>query len=273
MLAGVPGLLALIVCIWRGPESAFLNVYLPALLLLPDSCRMAFSGQLNFGESAIVPIFVYYLWTEGRDWEWTFTDCIVLTFVSLVSIAEYMNADFSVAKNLALRTTTVVLMPYVVAKGLSARDGLNVALAKRIVILAAVVAIVSLYEFRMTFNPFLAFLSPLFPDLKAQIPGFRYGFVRVQGPWTHPILAGIILADAYRIARWLEWTHNWPGNVSLLSISKVRFCELAFLIGSLMTISRGPWIGAAVAAVLVMLLRAPHRTYVTILACIAIFAL
>src|SRR5271163_3993536 len=194
MLAGVPGLLALIVCIRRGPESAFLNVYLPALLLLPDGCRMAFSGQLNFAESAIISIFIYYLWTEGRHWEWTFTDCLVLTFVSLVSIAEYMNADFSVAKNMAFRTSTVVLMPYVVAKGLSAREGVNVALAKRIVILAAAVPIVSLYEFRMTFNPFLAFLSPLFPELKAQIAAFRYGFVRIQGPWSHPILAGIILA-------------------------------------------------------------------------------
>src|SRR5271170_6721409 len=70
MLAGLPGLIALIVCLRRGPGYAFLNVYLPVLLLLPDECRMPISGQLNFAESAIIPIAAYYLWKEGKNWEW-----------------------------------------------------------------------------------------------------------------------------------------------------------------------------------------------------------
>jgi hypothetical protein len=271
MLAGLPGLVALIVCLRRGPASAFLNVYLPVLLLLPDECRMPISGQLNFAESAIIPIAAYYLWKEGKNWEWSFTDFLVLGFASLVTVSEYMDTEYWLAQHLAISMLTTVVLPYIVAKGLIVRERMGVAIAKRITVLATFVAIVSVYQFRMTANPFTDFLSGLFPGI-GNGAAFRYGFARISGPWTHPILAGIILAFAYRTARWLEWTGEWHGSVPVLghipflSMSKARFCEIAVVVGSLMTISRGPWLGAGMAAVIMMLIRVRHRTYVTLLA-------
>jgi hypothetical protein len=273
LLAGVPAFVALFICLKSGPERAFLNVYLPMLLLVPDSCRMSLSGQFNFAESAIIPIAIFYLWEEGRDWRWDFTDLLVLGFVGVVTTAECMNKDFLVAKNLAVHMTVSIILPYAVAKGMSTREGMSTQIAKRIVILATAVAIISLYEFRMTANPFRAVMSLLFPGHILEIPAFRYGFVRIAGPWNHPILAGLIFAAAYRIARWLDWTHEWPGYVPFLPISKVRFCELALVVGCVMTISRGPWIGAIVAGLVVMLLRARHRSYVTAFAVLAVFIL
>lgn len=267
MLAGLPALIALILCIKRGPGYAFLNVYLPVLLLLPDGCRMAASGQFNFSESAIIPIAAYFLWKEGRHWKWNFTDLLVVTFVVLMSVAQYMNTDYQIAQNLALRLIVTILLPYIVAKGLIVKEeGISVEIAKRIVILATIVAILSAYEFRMTSNPFRSLMAPWFPEWVVETPSFRYGFVRIAGPWSHPILAGIILAVAYRTARWLEWTHNWPGNVSILPISKARFCEIALIVGGVMTISRGPWIGALAAAAIVMLLQSRHSKHLTALA-------
>lgn len=282
MLAGLPGLVALIVCLRRGPAYAFLNVYLPVLLLLPDDCRMPISGQLNFAESAIIPIAAVYLWQEGRNWEWSLTDFLVLAFASLVVCSEYMNTEYWLAQHLAISMTTTVILPYIVAKALIVRERMGVEIAKRITVLATFVAIVSVYQFRMTANPFTDFASRLFPGIDNGA-SFRYGFARISGPWTHPILAGIILLFAYRTARWLEWTGEWQGSVPFLSfsldttydrhgrspivsISKVRFCEVALVVGSLMTISRGPWLGAAMAAVVMMLVRVRHRTYVTLLA-------
>ena len=287
MLAGLPGLIALIVCLRRGPAYAFLNVYLPVLLLLPDECRMPISGQLNFSESAIIPIAAFYLWREGRNWVWSFTDFLVLGFAALVSISEYMDTEYWLAQHLALSMITTAILPYVVAKGLIVQERMGVAIAKRITILATIVAIVSVYQFRMTSNPFLNFASHLFPGIDNGA-SFRYGFARISGPWTHPILAGVILAFAYRTARWLEWTDSWPGNVPLLTfsldptvngpkqgrlvyISKVRFCEIALIVGSLMTISRGPWLGAILAAAVMMLVRTRQRTFITALALSAIF--
>lgn len=273
LLATLPGLIALIVCIRRGPERAFLNVYLPSLLLVQDACRTSISGQFNFAESAIIPIAIFYLWREGRNWEWNFSDFLVLAFASIVTIAQYENTDIVVAKNVAVHLAVSTILPYVIIKGLSSRENMCVEVAKRIVVLCTAVAIVSVYEFRMTANLFRDVMSPLYPALFGEIPAFRYGFVRIVGPWDHPILAGIILAVAYRIARWLDWTNNWPGNVPCLPIRKVRFCELALLAGSVMTISRGPWIGAVTAAVIVMLLRVRHRSYVTAFAAVAVFIL
>ena len=253
------------------------------LLLTPDECRMPISGQLNFAESAIIPIAAYYLWKEGRNWQWSFTDLLVLAFASLMSFSEYMDTEYWLAQHLAISMVTTVILPYVVAKGLIVHERMGV--AKRVTVLATIVAIVSVYQFRMTLNPFADFFSRFFPDVDNGA-SFRYGFARISGPWTHPILAGMILAFAYRTARWLEWTGEWRGGVPFLSfslntsfkrpehgrfvsISKVRFCEIALVVGSLMTISRGPWLGAAMAAVAMMLIRVRHRTYVTLLAFIA----
>ncbi len=269
MLAGLPGLIAVIVCLRRGPVSAFLNVYLPVLLLLPDGYRMPISGQLSFSESAILPIALFYLWNGWRDWKWSFTDLLVLAFVSLMSIAEYVNTNFGLAENLALHAIMTIVLPYMMAKALMGRDELAVEVGKRIALFATLVAIVSVYEFRMTMNPFLAAVAPFFPGKFAGVGSFRYNWVRISGPWTHPILAAIILAIAYRIVRWLDWTGYWPGNVPLLPIRKVKFCELALLVGSAMTLSRGPWMAAVVAAVILMVVRARNRT---LLAAMVLFA-
>src|SRR5271156_1583334 len=140
MLAGLPGLIALIVCLRRGPGYAFLNVYLPVLLLLPDDYRMPISGQFSFRESAILPIAAFYLWDAWGHWEFSFTDVLLLALATVASLAEYVNTDFGLARHLMLRMLTTAIFPYVIGKGLIARDGLSVELGKRITLLATIVA-------------------------------------------------------------------------------------------------------------------------------------
>jgi O-antigen ligase/polysaccharide polymerase Wzy-like membrane protein len=271
LIAGLPALIAVFVCWRRGPESAFLNVYLPALLLLPDDCRMPFSGQFNFNESAIIPIAAFCLFKYSRYWKWSFTDLLVLSFVLLVSTAEFLNTDFAIAQNLTIRLLVTIVMPYAVAKTLINHEAMAISVAKRIVVLSVAVTIISAYEFRMTINPIRTLMSSFFPGLPAQVPSFRYGYARIAGPWTHPILAGVILAVAYRAVRWLDWTHNWSGNVPFLPMSWVRFSEVALLVGCALTISRGPWLAAGVAALIIVVLRARYRTYIAALIIFAIF--
>jgi O-antigen ligase len=47
--------------------------------------------------------------------------------------------------------------------------------------------------------------------------------------------------------------------VPYLPISKTRFCEMLIVLGSIMTVSRGPWLGAAAGGVCIVLLRARRR--------------
>ena len=129
--------------------------------------------------------------------------------------------------------------------------------AKRSVVLLTIVSILSVYEFRMGSDLFTRFFGPIFPDGNGVI--FRAGFMRIQGPYGHAILLGWMMAFGFRIARWLEWNGVWSDRMRFLPIRKIRFCELWIAAGSIMSLSLGPWIGAACGAVVVSVFRAHNR--------------
>lgn len=270
LITGVPGVIALIVCFRRGPAAALLDVYFPALLLLPDYYRWFFTGHLTFSETAILPIAVFFAIRHWREWKWSFTDLIVVALTVIMAISEFVNSGFLEARNLALDLVCVWILPYALAKGLIAPQNLQTLLAKRIAVLLTLVSVVGVYEFKMASNPYQRILGPLFPGWNVWVTTFRYGLPRIAGPYGHAILAGMILVAGYRITRWLDWSGNWPGRVPLLPISKVRFCELWIVAGIVMTLCRGPWIGAGVAAIGVTLGRARNRQRSMVLALIAL---
>ena len=68
------------------------------------------------------------------------------------------------------------------------------------------------------------------------------------------------MAFGFRIARWLEWNGVWSDRMRFLPMRKIRFCELWIAAGSIMSLSLGPWIGAACGAVVVSVFRAHNRT-------------
>ena len=259
LITGVPGLIAILICIRRGPERAFLNVYLPVLLLIPDGYRWSITGHLTFSETAIIPIAVFCIVHSWSDWKWTFTDYLLLALSALMAISEGLNKNFYEGRNVALEMTCTAIMPYMLGKLLLRREAISIAAARRIALLMTVVAISGLYEFKMGVNPYNRTLLWFFPWNVVWVTTFRYGFARVAGPFSHAILAGIMLVAAYRIVKWLDWTNAWPGNVPLLPISKVRFCELSIIAGSIMTFCRGPWIGAAAATLVIAMCRSRNR--------------
>jgi hypothetical protein len=246
-------------CVRRGPERALIDVYIPTLLLLPDSFHWMIIGHLDFNETAIIPIAGFLIARSWRDWRWSFTDLLILTYVVLSIISEYRNNGFDNARNLMLQSTCNSILPYVVAKGILPYENLYADIAKRIVTCLTIVAIISVYEFRMGQNPFDMVLTPLFPGQMSAIWISRYGFLRPAGPYSHAILLGIVIAIAYRLNRWLNWGGYWKENLPFAPIGKVRFSHLWLIAGSAMTLSRGPWLGAAVGAVVVALGRARNR--------------
>ena len=259
LITGIPGLLALIVCVRHGPARALLNVYLPTLLLLPDYYRWFYTGHLTFSETAILPIAAFFAIQYWREWRWSFTDFIIAALISIMITSEYVNAGLYEARNMALELVCTWMLPYALAKGLIQPQHLEALFARRIAVLLTVVSIVAVYEFKMAYNPYAAALGWIFPGWNVWVTTFRYGLPRIAGPYGHAILAGMILVAGYRITRWLDWSGNWPGNVPFLPISKVRFCELWIVAAIVMTLCRGPWLGAGVAAVAVALGMARNR--------------
>ena len=93
ILIAIPGLVALIVCIRRGPEQALLDVYLPVLLLLPEY-HWPISGQLSFTDTTILPIATFLLFRSKLKWQWNTTDFLVIAYIAVTVVAEGMNKGY-----------------------------------------------------------------------------------------------------------------------------------------------------------------------------------
>jgi hypothetical protein len=264
----LPGLAALIVCIRRGPEQALLDIYLPTLLLLPQSFRWTLSGELCFAETAILPIGLFFLFRSQREWQWSVIDLLVISYIAIMAIAEGINAGYKNGQNVVLREFIATFLPYFAIKQTIGRQEFVAEFAKRIVVLLTIAAIVTVYEFRMGSDLFLWSFRGIFPTRESML--YRGGFTRAEGPYGSCIWAGMVMAIGYRIARWLDWSGAWPGLMPLLPISKIRFCELWIIAGIIMAISIGPWLGFAGGAIALSVCLAPSRKHASALLVFAI---
>jgi hypothetical protein len=258
IIVAIPGLLALIACIRRGPERAFLNVYLPALLLLPEH-SWPISGQFTFVDTAIVPIALFLLFHPKQKWRWSSIDLLVIAYTAITVVAEGMNKGYKLgSQNLAIQELVSILLPYFAARHMFRHPQFAIDLAKRVVVLLSIVAIVSVYEFRMSSDLFTKPFDGIFPAIFTVV--FRGGFLRTQGPYGHAITLGVMMALGFRVARWLEWNGVWKERMPYLPISKIRFCELSIIGGSFMSLSVGPWLAAACGSLVISVCRAQNRT-------------
>lgn len=264
IIALIPGALAFWVGIKRGPHAAFLLVYLPTLLLLPEYYRWNAPGlpDPTFGQAAALGTAAVFFMRGAPGYRFHAMDLLVYGFALAASISELRASGYSDAQNLMFNMLAWVVLPYLFAKSLIEPAGLRVSFAKTIVICLFIISAISLYEFRMGTTPWRMILDPFFPGQARWVTTFRWGFARVAGPYGHAILAGIIMVVGYRLQRWLEWSGAWepkPKYAPWLPISQGRLITLGLLAGVIMTMVRGPWIGAILAAMLVMIGRSRQR--------------
>ena len=256
LVIAIPGLASLFVCLRRGPERAFLNVYLPVLLLLPLHFGWTISGQLTFADTAILPIAAFLLLRPKPKWQWSTIDFLVIGYFAIGVIAEGVNKGYKLgSQNLALQELCSILLPYFAAKQMFRHPEFAVDVAKRIAVSLTIVTILSVYEFRMGVNLFTWPFQSISPAYGA----IRGGYTRIAGPYYHALSLGLMMAFGFRFARWLEWNGVWKDRLPFLPISKIHFCELAIAAGSIMSLSRGPWLAAACGAVVVAVCRAQNR--------------
>ena len=264
ILIAIPGFIALYICVRRGVAQSFLGVYLPVLLLTSDAFRWTLKGQLSFSESAIVPIGLIYLATSWREWNFGIADLLVAAFAAIMIVAECIDHNFHEARNLAIRVATTVVFPYIMGKGLMRREELWIWFAKTASVSLAIVGLVGLFELATGINPFVELPAPFFPGHPFDVDHVRLGLTRTTGPFGHAILAAIMLLATYRLARWLDWNNLWQTTFVLSRLRAVRLCEGLIALGSVMTLSRGPWIAAGLAGLVVNVARTRRRKRISI---------
>ncbi len=275
LIALLPALAAL----WwmtRAPlASVFQRVYLPVLLLLPNYYRCFLPGlpDLTFNQAAILPIFVLFLAQRPYGWRFSVTDLLVLLFAASVGYSEYASTTYKDAQNLLVDMAASVVMPYVLAKGLIESSGERERTARVIAVCTFVVALISVYEFRMGVTPFRKLLDPFFPGQAYWVTTFRWGFVRIAGPYGHAILAGVILTVGFRLSRYLQWVGAWPRWARLPErwpLSSGVSVSLGLAAGVLMSMCRGPWLGAGLASAIANVARVRRRQLIVRLGVLAI---
>ena len=282
----VPGIICWI-ALGKWPiRRVFINVYLPTILLLPQYYIVRFPHlpPLTFADAAILPLGAALWIKEMKRWKLAWMDLWVLLFTLSTGVSEALSAAlangswknlFSVSTSeeigrfpdgglVLFQSICTMVLPYMVGRLLIERpwlvgNRLRKRVVQQFVTLLAIVAGISVFDFLAGNSIWQRVGRHLFFDQIAPWPvQTRWGFGRIQGPYSHAILAGMIFMIGLIYCLWLlMFAPEW-GTRRVLHGHSLRLRGLvlwAIVAGLLMTQSRGPWVGAGLSLVLALLMR------------------
>ncbi len=248
------------------PKDAFIKIYLPTLLCLPDYYRVITPGlpDPTFNQGAAIAILIVALMRGGfPTFRFSHMDIVVAVYATCVFNSELQASGYSDAQNLMFAMLFSVLMPYVMAKSYIEPCGLRFEFAKKIVICLVTVSMIDTFETRFGMNPFQLILGRFFPGQgEGWLVTFRFGMARTAGPFGHALLAGIMMMAGYRLQRWLQFSGAWPDKLPKLKWLPIKIPQLLTLIltgGFFITFAKGSWLAGFLAAFLVAVGRIKNR--------------
>ncbi len=249
----IPGILCIFALLRGNTQKVFLNFFIPVIALLPLGylLKLPHIPPLDFLTVVTLPLGIAMLFSDVSRWKITRTDLWMAVFIFSASYRDYVTALPIDSAYVFFSNLMLAMVPYMAGKLLIEQPGVRIEAIKRFVSLLAVVSVLSVAEFLKKANLFKIFWSRFFPDqwwvLHIQI---RNGFGRVGAVYGGAEHAGMVLAMGVALAMWLRnQNYKMPGGrtIPVISPLKMKLILLA-LVGALyMTLSRGPWIGAAVA--------------------------
>lgn len=253
-----------IAVIWnRGIKEAFLKVWIPFFLAMPFVFWVNIPGlpDPNFMQAAILPILFVLLRDYATQLRFGTMECLLLVYVVVRVLADYQSRGYSDAQNYAFYMLSALIGPYLIGRYLIDSRKMDLATGRMFVLMFLIFFPMFLWEVRAWVSPIYKLISPFFPNAFSGL-SMRWGIARTAGTFEHPILAAIMIIVVYRLHRWMCWVgaYNVP-QVGLMGLFErhSRFVPIAFqhqisivlIVMAIMTLSRGPWIGAIAAAVLV----------------------
>lgn len=268
LITWLPAVVAFFLLFFHTTHYVFLNVYLPVLLLLPQSFQAVTSGfpKLNFSETTVIPIFLFFLMREAVRWKFSLTDFFIIGFILCKFISVFINADLHNAVNRLALMLCDNLAPYVLAKGLIYTKNLNVEVAKKIIFFIFIDVLISFFEALTSINPHADFISSLFFPGNPSIPLRRFGMTRIVGPFGEALFYGIGMSLAMLLNYWMNKNQYWKANFSRLPIllfKKGTLITIVLIIGLILNLSRGPWLAVFIGYILMGIgfSRAPLRSF------------
>ncbi|MDY6991243.1 MAG: O-antigen ligase family protein [Pseudomonadota bacterium] len=255
----IPSLIAVYIAQTRALQWAFLDIYIPALFLIPVyySWSIPMFPDPNFQEAIILPLMLFFVYRGLPGWRFSWTDVLVFTFTFSIVISEYLNVGYKLAQNLTANMLLSVFSPYILAKSLVEPMGLRVAFVQRIVLSLFLVALILPLE-NIIFTGYTLWqkaLGRFFPGqgwFRDAVE--RWGLRRANGPFIHPIVAGLMMMIGFRLQRWLQWNNAWPKFKKWPRLPAAGLITLVMLLGVIAPLSRGPWLAGIIASLAILIL-------------------
>ena len=249
MLILVPGLFSFFL-VWRGRiEAAFLSVYLPCLLLLPDdySLRIPHLPPLSAAEFALVPLGFVGLSRLIRSGSFALMDVLVVLFASSVGLSEILHAPVVNDGIFSAMTAFIsMVLAYMAGRQLIEPD-LRLATVRRFVILVLLDGPLGVYEWKMGSNLYGMFGEKFLgiSNVGASVQ-LRSGHGRMGTVFDGGEPAGIALAMTFCLNAWLVYLRRVKAPVdlgkTLTKLEKYHVPGLLLLLYVWLTQSRGPLI-------------------------------
>jgi hypothetical protein len=234
-------------------NAAFLSVYLPSLLLLPDaySLRLPHLPPFSAAEFALIPLGVVGLARFARRGSFALMDLLVILFAASAGLSEVLHEPVRNDGVLAAVGAVVsMVFPYMVGRQLI-EPSLRLATVRRFVILVVLNAIPGLYEWRLQQNLYGIF-GEKFLGTSFQHGAWvqvRNGRGRLGGAFVDAEIAGIAFAMTFCLNAWLVYLRRVKIRVNLgkilTKLEKYHIPGLILLMCLWMTQSRGPEIALA----------------------------
>ncbi len=274
----LPGLLSLYLVIRGKLETAFLSIYLPALLLLPDgyAIRLPHVPPISAAESALIPIGAVALYRLAVNGLPSLLDILMGLFIASMGASEAFNER---VLNTGIQAVIVsfisIFLAYATGRMIIERGGLRVATVRRFVVLVLLLGPLGLYEWRFGQNLYGVVGQKVFQltSVHADVQ-FRAGHGRMAVCFNDSELAGIVFGITAALNAWLFNLNKWHSAANLGKLlgwlEKYHIPGLLLLLYIFLTQARGPLLAMGVTYLILLIPRFKSRRAATVVVAILI---
>jgi hypothetical protein len=273
----LPGLLSLYLVIRGRIETAFLSVYLPALLLLPDgyALRIPHLPAISAAQSALIPIGAVALYRLLRSGIPSLMDILVALFIVSSTASEVLRERvMNDGIFTALISFISIFLAYAAGR-MMIEPGLRLVTVRRFVILALLLGPLGLYEWRMGQSLYGVIGQRVFnlDSVRAFIQ-LRSGRGRMAVSFNDAELAGMVFGIAAALNVWLVYLRKWGSTANLGRLlawfEKYHIPGLILLLYVFLTQSRGPMLAVGAAYLILQIPRFKNKKAATVFVAILI---
>jgi hypothetical protein len=254
----IPGLISLFLVLRGRVETAFLSVYLPSLLLLPDeySVRIPHLPPLSAAEYALIPVGVAALIRFFQRGSYRFMDALVPLFVISYALSEILHEPVMNDGILSAITTFVsIVLAYAAGRVLVEPD-LRLTTVRRIVILFLLPGPICVYQF-MNRNIYGIIGNRILKLSIVEYTDTRGGHGKAGGAFSASEIDGIALGMTFALNAWLVFLNKRKigGNLGKLlsKLEKYHVPSLLMVFYLFLTQERGPMMALAIVLLIVQI--------------------